>query len=121
MKFTLFIVSLLSCFGVSFSSRKAAKFVSETVAESSGTNTYKKIRRSSYFGLFGENSKSKCTIVCLHQDTCESVHMDGEACVFGVSDDVTAFEEGEETNPYGNQRILSKSMFLNSYLVGMNY
>ena len=34
----------------------------------------------------------------MNEDNCKSVHVDGEACVFGV-DDVTAFAEGEMVTP----------------------
>ena len=49
--------------------------------------------------------------MCLNEDSCESFYMDGGACVFGVSGDVTAFSEGVNTDPDGEQRIQAKSMY----------
>ena len=112
MDFKLFLIKLLLVFGLSYASKKTAKFVVETVAERSDIKSYKKVGTSSYFGLFGQNTKAKCTIVCLHEDNCRSVHMEGGACVFGVGGDVTAFEEdGEDVHPNRGQRIHAKSTY----------
>ena len=105
--FTLFFL-----FNFAHAAKKAANFISETVAQRSDIITgYKKIGTSSYFGLFGRNSKTQCSEVCLNEDSCESFYMDGGACVFGVSGDVTAFSEGVNTDPDGEQRIQAKSMY----------
>ena len=111
MKFILFIVGLLSCFGFSFSTRKAAKFVSETVEQRRDDILgYKKIGTSSYFGLFGRNSRTQCTQVCLNEDSCESFYMDGGECVFGISGDSAAFVEGQVVFPPDEQRIQAKGI-----------
>ena len=112
MKARMMIISLLLSFGISFTAKKAAKFTSETVSERSDVIKYKKIGPSSYFGLFGLNSRTQCSEVCLNKDSCGSFHMDDGACVFGVSGDVTVFEEdGVGVDPDGEQRIQTKSMY----------
>ena len=112
MKFILLIVVLLSCFGISFSTRKAAKFVSDTVGQTRDILGYKQIGTSSYFGLFGRNSKTQCSQACLNEDTCESFYMDGGECVFGVSGHSAAFVEGQVVFPLDNQRIQAKGMYI---------
>ena len=47
----------------------------------------------------------------MNEDNCKTVHVDGEACVFGV-DDVTAFEEGELVTPDPSQVLKVKGRFL---------
>ena len=54
-----------------------------------------------HFGPAPINSV-QCAFSCKKNDKCKSVHVDGEACVFGV-DDVTAFEEGELVIPASSQ------------------
>ena len=110
MKFTLLFVGLLSCFDISISTRKAAKFVSDTVRLRPDILGYKKIGTSSYFGLFGQNSKTQCSQACLNEDTCESFYMDGGECVFGVSGESAAFVEGQVVFPVDEQRIQAKGM-----------
>ena len=48
--------------------------------------------------------------MCLHEDNCCSVHIDGRAYVFGVIGDVIAFEEGEPTTPDEGQISKKKGM-----------
>ena len=57
---------------------------------------------SSYFGCSGRTSQIECAKVCMNEDSCKNVYVDGDACVFGV-DDVTAFEEGEMVTPDTSQ------------------
>ena len=109
MKFKLFFISFLLFLDIVFTSRKAANFVSEIVAQRSDIPRYKKIFRSSYFGLFGQNSRTQCSEVCLNEDSCESFYMDGGACVFGLNSGFPAFDEGEPADPDGQQRIQAKS------------
>ena len=110
MKIAVLFICLVSFYGIA--GRKIAKFVAETVDhERTDTIEYKKIGTSSYFGLIGQNSIIQCGEVCLNEDSCESYYMEGGACVFGVSGDSHAFEEGEETNPEDGQRIRAKGMF----------
>ena len=100
------------CFGNAFAAKKAAKFAMETVYQRSDIIEYKRIGPSLYFGFFGQSSKIQCAVMCLNIDSCESFHMDGGACVFGVSGDVTVFyEDGEEVDPEREQRIFTKSMY----------
>ena len=110
MKIKLLLFGVFVIFDVAFAAKRAAKFVSEIVNDRTDITAYKKIGRSSYFGLFGRNSRTQCSEVCLNEDSCESFYMDGEACVFGVSGDVTVFQEGETANPNGNQRIQAKGV-----------
>ena len=111
MKFTLVLVGVFLFFNFSYAANKAAKFVSEMVNNSSNITVYKKIGSNSYFGLSGQNSIIQCSDVCLNEDSCQSFHMDGGACVFGFSGDVTAFDEsGEEVTPDGGQAINAKGM-----------
>ena len=106
MKFTVLFICLLSAVSFESAARKAAKFVLESVDQRSDINVnYKRIGTSSYFGLFGRNSRTQCSEVCLNEDSCESFYMEGGACVFGVSGDNTAFAEGETANPNSEQRI----------------
>ena len=114
MKFTVLFICLLSAVSFESAARKAAKFVLESVDQRSDINVnFKRIGTSSYFGLFGRNSRTQCSEVCLNEDTCVSFYMEDGECVFGVSGDVTAFEDGEETNPDPGQRIQSKGENLN--------
>ena len=110
MKNIVYLLVLFRIIDIAIGSRKSAKFISETVINRPDISKYRKIGTSSYFGLFGQNSKAKCTIVCLHENDCISVHMDGGACVFGASGDVTSFKDGEEAHPVGGRKILVKRM-----------
>ena len=112
MKIYLIFVGLFLLFGISFATIKTGKFSSDTVGQRLDITEYKKIGTSSYFGLRGRNSKFKCAEVCNKEDSCESFHLDGAACVFGVTDDVTAFAEGDEADPDAEQRIYVKGVFL---------
>ena len=90
-KFKIFLLSNFVAFGTTFVYTKQARFVTETAANQTDAIGYKKIGTSSYFGLIGQNSKLQCSEVCLNEDGCESFYMDNGACVFGVRDDVNAF------------------------------
>ena len=79
---------------------KTAQFFTESVEHQNGIS-YKRVG-SSYFGRSGRSSQLQCAKVCMNEDNCKSVYVDGEACVFGV-DDVTAFEEGELVIPASSQ------------------
>ena len=110
MKIAVLFICLVSFYGIA--GRKIAKFVAETVDhERSDTIEYKKIGTNSYFGLIGQNSEIQCAVLRLNEDSCESYSMEGGACVFGVSGDSHAFEEGEEANPEDGQRIRAKGRF----------
>ena len=117
MKIKLLLFCVFVIFDVAFAAKRAAKFVSEIVNDRTDITAYKKIGRSSYFGLFGRNSKTQCSEVCLHEDSCESFYMDGEACVFGVSGDVTAFEDGGDVSPATQQIIQAKGLLIFFFLV----
>ena len=108
MKLRLVLLSVFLIFKIAFS-RKSAKFVLETVSQRSDIAAFKKIGTSSYFGLFGRNSKTKCSVVCLNEDSCNSFYMDGEACVFGVNGDAHSYGEGEPVFPEETLRIYAKS------------
>ena len=109
MKLRSFVFSILLIFKIALSSRKSAKFVFETFSQRSDIDAFKKIGTSSYFRLFGRNSKAKCSVVCLFEVSCNSFYMDGEACVFGVNGDADSFAEGERVFPGETQRIHAKS------------
>ena len=112
MNFTLFFVGLFLLFDASDAVNQWAEFVFETVGDRSDIISYKKIGTSSYFGLIGQSSKMQCSEICLNEDSCKSFHIDGGACVFGVSGNVTAFErEGENATPDTEQRIFAKRMY----------
>ena len=81
MKNIVYLLVLFRIIDIAIGSRKSAKFISETVINRPDISKYRKIGTISYFGLFGQNSKAKCTIVCLHENDCISVHMDGGARV----------------------------------------
>ena len=109
MKLTVFFMFIVSFYGIAYAARKAANYVSEAASQRPDISEYKKIGTSSFYGLFGTNSKTQCSEVCLNEDSCESFYMDGGACVFGVIGDVNAFsEEGEEAYPNGNHTIQVK-------------
>ena len=96
-----------------FGVENKARFIAETVADQIDVVRFKKVATSLSFGLLGENSMVQCAIVCFNEDTCVSVHMDGGACVFGVTANVTAFDEdGEDTTPTQDQIVKAKSMFI---------
>ena len=121
----IIFLCFLAIFNKTNAEKKAAKFVQETVAQQNTITGYKKIGTSSHFGLFGQNSKTQCSEVCLHEDDCRSVHMEGGACVFGVSGDVTAFHgEGVNTTPPQDQIIKTKCKYMfnqHSYKCKYNY
>ena len=111
MEIKKYLISSVFCFGIVFASQKAATFTSETVAQRLDIIKYKKIERSLLFNLFGQNSKTQCSEVCVNEFSCKSFHVDDGACVFGVAFGVTSFDEdGEEATPDGEQRIQAKSM-----------
>ena len=116
VKLRFVFLSYFVAFGTTFVyTKKQAKFVTETAVEQTDVNSYKKIGTSSYFGLIGQNSKAKCAIVCLHVDNCRSVYVEDGACVFGVSGDVTAFDDdgnSEETTPPEGQLVKVKCKYL---------
>ena len=89
---------------------KSAKFSSESVPENQNGLSYKRLGRS-FFGRDRKISQIQCAKVCMNEDNCKTVHVDGEACVFGV-DDVTAFEEGELVTPDPSQVLNVKGRFL---------
>ena len=86
-----------------------AQFSTETAEQQNGLS-YKRVG-SSFFGRSGRVSQLQCAKVCVNEDNCKTVYVDGEACVFGV-DDVTAFEEGEVVTPDPSQvlRVKGKSL-----------
>ena len=104
------IIGVLSLFGLAFAVRKAAAFIVETVSQRPDITKYIKIGTSSDFGLFGRNSKTQCSEVCINEGSCESFYIEDGACVFGVRGDVTGFAEGEETAPDAGQKIYAKGM-----------
>ena len=79
----------------------SAKFSTKSAAEQQNGLSYKRVG-SSYSGRGRSISQLQCAKVCMNEDNCKSVYVDGEACVFGF-DDVTAFEEGELVIPDPNQ------------------
>ena len=78
-----------------------AKYSTASAAELHHGIYYKRVG-SSYFGRGRRISQLQCAKECMNEDNCKSVHVDGEACVFGV-DDVTVFEEGEAVTPDPSQ------------------
>ena len=109
MKLRLFLLSFFLIFKIAFSVRKSAKFVLETVSQTSDIDAFKKIGTSSDVGLFRRNSKAKCSVVCFNEASCIIFYMDGEACVFGVNGDAHSFAEGERVFPEKTLRIYAKS------------
>ena len=85
-----------------------AKFYSESVSNQQSEIFYKRMA-GWHFGPAPINSV-QCAFACKKNDNCKSVHVDGEACVFGVHD-VTAFEEGELVTPNQSQNIRIKGKF----------
>ena len=77
-------------------------FTKQSVVEQHNGISYKRVR-SSYFGQVPLNLVH-CAFACMGEYSCKSVHIDGEACVFGV-DDVTAFEAGELVTPDPRQAL----------------
>ena len=95
----VFIISILPAVTFTFANAWT-KFTKSVVNQQNGIS-YKRLG-SSYFGRRGTVSQILCAHVCMNEDSCKSVYVDGETCVFGV-DDVTAFEEGELVTPDLNQ------------------
>ena len=95
---------------------KVAQFSTESVAEQLNELSFKRVG-SSYFGHGRRISKLQCAKVCMNEVNCKSVHVDGEACVFGV-DDVSALEEGELITPDPSQVLKLKGRaFKKNYCV----
>ena len=88
---------------------QTAKFVTESVAEQQKIILYKRVG-SWYFGQVPPNLV-QCAFACTIKDSCKSVYIDGDACVFGV-DDVTTFEEGDLVTPDLNQELKVKGKTL---------
>ena len=96
-------IFMLLCVSIKtvFSTITTTKYSTRSLAEQQNGILYKRLG-SSFFGRSGRISQLQCAKVCTNEEQCKSVHVDGEACVFGV-DDVTAFEEGELVTPDLNQ------------------
>ena len=101
-------IFMLLCVSVKtvFSTSTTTKFSVSSLAEQENGISYKRLG-SSYFGRRGTVSQILCANVCMNEDSCKSVYVDGETCVFGV-DDVTAFEEGELVTPDPRQALRVK-------------
>ena len=115
MHTTVIFIVFLSFLDGAFTAKQAANFVLETVSQRQDLLIYKRIATSSYYGLFGQNSKLQCSEVCFNEDSCESFYMEDGACVFGVSGDSAAFGEGEEANPDGAQNVFVKGLSQNCH------
>ena len=93
-----------------FAAKRVVKFQSETVDPQTPGITYKIVATSSYFGLFGQNSRSQCSQVCMNEDSCQGFYMDGGSCVFAVTDDVSnEIGRAPTVTPDSAQRLQAKS------------
>ena len=93
-----------------FAAKRVVKFQSEIVDLETPAITYKIVATSSYFGLFGQNSQTQCSQVCINEDSCQGFYMDGGACVFAVTDDVSnEIGRAPTVTPDSAQRLQAKS------------
>ena len=69
--------------------------------------TYTRVGKT-YLGGSHTYSVLQCLFVCMKESQCGSAYLDNGACVFGVTDDVNAFEGGEDITPDPNQEIKVK-------------
>ena len=107
---TLIFVYLFHVVGPSFAPKRAAYFKPETVSDQQPVITYKSLSTSSYFGLDGPISQIQCMTICVDDDGCRSFHMNGEACVLGVTDDVShEIRQAPTITPDSTQRLQVKS------------
>ena len=103
-------------FHTNFAAKRVVKFQSETVEQQTGEITYKSVESSSYFGLFGQNSRTQCSQVCMNEDSCHGFYMDGGACVFAVTDDVSnEIGHAPTVSPDSAQRLQAKSEHFMSF------
>ena len=101
-----------------FSTTVATVFSKESVAEQQSEIYYKRVE-SSYFGKVPVNLVL-CAFTCTNEDNCRSIHIDGEACVFGVYD-VIAFAEGEMVTPDSSQVLRIKSKTVKALYISYMY
>ena len=78
--------------------------------------SYKKLVKSLCLGLNGQSSKIQCMVVCMDDEYCYSFHLEGGACVFGVTDDVSEeISQGQTIVPRRLQGMYLKSKYLNQF------
>ena len=56
----------------------------------------------------GRKSKLQWAALCSKHDACRSFYVDDGACVFGLSDDVTEFANGDDVTPADGQMLMTK-------------
>ena len=76
------------------------KFTSRPFAHQEYGLTYKKIE--------GRKSRMQWAALCSKHDACRSFYVDDGACVFGLSDDVTEFANGDDVTPADGQMLMTK-------------
>ena len=109
----MLVIIHVVCKRIGFSTMIQTKFSPESAAEQQNITTYKRVS-STYDFEQGQPNLVQCAFPCTDHNNCKSVHINNEACVFGV-DDVTAFEEGELVTPEPGQvlRVKGKKAFRN--------
>ena len=66
----------------------------------------------SYKKILGRKSSLQWAALCSKHDACRSFYVDDGACVFGLSDDVTEFANGDDVTPADGQMLKTKGKFL---------
>ena len=66
----------------------------------------------------GRKGKLQWAALCSKHDACKSFYLDDGACVFGLSDDVTEFANGDDVTPADGQMLMTKrKSFTSNYIV----
>ena len=61
-----------------------------------------------YKKVLGRKSSLQWAALCSKHDACRSFYVDDGACVFGLSDDVTEFANGDDVTPADGQMLKTK-------------
>ena len=99
-KFLLFVLFCGNFEITKASAVDQTKFSLKSVNEQTPGLTYKKV--------LGRKSSLQWAALCSKHDACRSFYVDDGACVFGLSDDVTEFANGDDVTPADGQMLMTK-------------
>ena len=98
---TLFFVLIIHYFDKAIlSTVNQNKYATKSIGEQRPGLVYKKI--------LGRKSSLQWAALCSKHDACRSFYVDDGACVFGLSDDVTEFANGDDVTPADGQMLKTK-------------
>ena len=83
------------------------KYVSWPVHGQLPNLAFKKLTISQ-LGFSSRNIAASCVILCQKYDACKSFYVEDGACVFGLSDDVRVFLNGDDVTPANDRNLTTK-------------